>query len=91
MRELQPRESSNAERPKMFDKRITLGNVLTMITMAVAGAGAYWSLAVEQATLRGDLKVQEMRLDSFDDDTKRRLQSIEGKLDRLLFERGGAK
>ena len=62
-----------------------------MITMAVAGAGAYWSLAVEQATLRGDLKVQEQRLDSFDSDTKRRLQSIETKLDRLLFDRSGVR
>lgn len=40
----------------MFDSTITLGNVLTIVTMGVAGFGFVW-------TMKSDIKVLLQRLD----------------------------
>jgi len=79
----------------MFDRRITLGNVLTMLAMLLAGVGAFYTQSVEieaqrrELTVaieetRGRLMVQQVRIDFIDSDTKRRLGRIEDKLDQLL-------
>lgn len=82
----------------MFDKRITLGNILTIIGMAVAGVGAFYTQKAEVAALRmethdsvaqlhSEIKVQGARVDYIQSDTQRRLGRIENKLDTLLGER----
>ena len=70
-----------------FEARISLGNVLTVIAMVVAGIAAFYSHSVRMETLAGEVAVLEARLNGMESETKRRLESIEQKLDTLLLER----
>ncbi|WP_107495654.1 hypothetical protein [Thalassobius sp. I31.1] len=71
----------------MFDKRITLGNVLTLVAMLVAGLGAFYTQNSRIEQLGARLDVQDARISFIDNDTQRRLGRIENKLDQLLSER----
>ena len=76
-----------------FDNKITLGNIITIVLSLLAVIGGWYSLKAdtEQATLRLDnmdlhireIKIEYVRKDLFNE-TKQKLDRIEGKLDRLI-------
>ncbi|MEO1733565.1 MAG: hypothetical protein AAFR45_08065 [Pseudomonadota bacterium] len=73
------------EADRVIDRKNLFQSVVTIVSMSVACAGAYYTQSVKIETLRGEVRVLETRLDSFDTDVKRRLANIETKLDRVLF------
>ena len=70
-----------------FDRRISLGNILTVVAMLIAGVGTFYAQTVKMEALSGEIAVQAARLEAMEGETKRRRESIEEKWDRLLFER----
>lgn len=79
----------------MVDKKITLGNVLTIAALVVSLSGAYYSQSLAIETLRSDMikhdsvierdvAVLREHVNSLEGDWSRRLERIEEKLDRLI-------
>lgn len=79
----------------MYDKRITLGNILTIIGMGAAVVAFFYqqTARIEEVrmefhkdlgALRMDVNVQETRVDLITDELYRRMERIEQKLDIIL-------
>ena len=72
------------EKPR-FNMEISLGNVLTAIGMLAVAGGTYYALQSKVLVLEERIGGIERRISSNETDTYRRLDSIEDKLDRILF------
>ncbi|MEM6499646.1 MAG: hypothetical protein AAF709_23370 [Pseudomonadota bacterium] len=78
------------EKPKL-DMRISLGNILTATAMMLAGVGAFYNQKARTEEVHLEVMVLEARIQSMESETKRRLKSIEEKVDRLLFAGRGSR
>ena len=79
---------------QVFNKSISLGNLLTMLGMAITVGGFSYTQGVQMESLRGEVRAEVQRLegenqvtstrvDFIASDMKRRLERIENKLDRI--------
>lgn len=62
----------------MIKKEISVGNIVQIASILIAVVGAYF-------TLDNRVSALEIRVENIKEDTGRRLESIEKKLDQLLM------